>query len=165
MKRGRAEGTAPTRDGDAVMRSGAQRSRVVYVTTGLVEVLLELAADAEPRSASVVLSATPAGEFDPPLDLDPETPVLTHFYLPDAGRSVSAVFGMDLGTPAGRGRARFVTHPQGELSVSERDDLAGVVLVAVPPWEASSLAAFDRAGRRLELHVLDAEPPEEVVED
>lgn len=134
---------------------------MVYVTRGLVEVLLGLAADAEPQSTSVVLSATPAGEFEPPLDLDPETPVLTHFYLPEAGQSVSAVFGMDLGTPAGSGRARFVTHPRGELSVSERDDLAGVVLVAVPPWDESSLAAFDRAGRRLELDVLDAEPPRE----
>lgn len=134
---------------------------MVYATRGLIEVLLEFAVDAEPEAANVVLSATPAGEFEAALGVDPEAPVLTHFYLPDAGRSVSAVFGVDLGTPAGRGRARFVTHPQGELSVSEADDLAGVVLVAVPPWEESSLAAFDRSGRRLELTLLDAEPPRE----
>lgn len=134
---------------------------MVYVTRGLVEVLLELAADAEPDRANVVLSATPAGAFEASLDLDPEAPILTHFYLPDAGRSISNVFGVDLGTPPGRGRARFVTHPQGDLTVTEADDLAGVVLVAVPPWEVSSLAAFDRSGRRLDLRVVDAEPPEE----
>ncbi|MFC6724807.1 hypothetical protein ACFQE1_10585, partial [Halobium palmae] len=92
---------------------------MVYVTRGLVEVLLELAADAEPDGANVVLSATSAGAFEPPLDLDPDAPILTHFYLPDAGRSISNVFGVDLGTPPGRGRARFVTHPQGELAVTE----------------------------------------------
>jgi hypothetical protein len=66
---------------------------------------------------------------------------------------------MDLGTPAGRGRARFVTHPQGPFRVTRRDDLAAVVLVAVPPWDERSIAAFDRAGRRLTLAVVDAEPP------
>jgi hypothetical protein len=134
---------------------------VVYVTRGLLDALLEMAEAAEPEATNVVLASTPAGEFETDLDLPPETPVLTHLYLPDAGRSVRAVFGVDLGTPAGRGRARFITHPQGKLEVTERDDLAGVVLVAVPPWEDASLAAFDRAGTRLELDVLDAEPPQE----
>jgi hypothetical protein len=82
-------------------------------------------------------------------------------YLPDAGRSVNAVFGMDLGTPAGRGRARFLSHPQGPFGVTERDDLAAVVLVAVPPWDDRSLGAFDRADRRLDLRIVDAEPPTE----
>jgi hypothetical protein len=68
---------------------------------------------------------------------------------------------MDLGTPAGRGRARFLSHPQGPREVTERDDLAAVVLVAVPPWNAGDVRAYDRSGSRLELHVLDAEPPQE----
>ncbi len=134
---------------------------MVYATRGLVDVLFGLAEDAEPERANVVLATTPAGEFETELGLDPETPVLTHFYLPDAGRSVNAIFGVDLATPAGRGRARFVSHPQGKLEVTKRDDLAGVVLVAVPPWEDRSLGAFDRAGARLELSILDAEPPQE----
>ncbi|KTG10440.1 hypothetical protein AUR64_12820 [Haloprofundus marisrubri] len=134
---------------------------MVYVTRGLVDVLLDLAEDAEPERTNVVLSTTPAGEFDADLDIGAETPVLTHFYLPDAGRAVNAIFGVDLATPAGRGRARFVSHPQGKLEVTKRDDLAGVVLVAIPPWEDRSLAAFDRAGTRLELTILDAEPPQE----
>jgi hypothetical protein len=134
---------------------------VVYVTRGLVDALLDMAESAEPEQANVVLASTPAAEFETDLGLDPETPVLTHFYLPDAGRSVRAVFGMDLGTPAGRGRARFISHPQGKLEVTERDDLAGVVFVAVPPWELDSLAVFDRAGTKLDLSVLDAEPPQE----
>ena len=133
----------------------------MYVTRGLVDALLDMAESAEPEQANVVLASTPAAEFETDLGLDPETPVLTHFYLPDAGRSVRAVFGMDLGTPAGRGRARFISHPQGKLEVTERDDLAGVVFVAVPPWELDSLAVFDRAGTKLDLSVLDAEPPQE----
>jgi hypothetical protein len=134
---------------------------VVYVTRGLVDALLDMAESAEPEQTNVVLASTPVAEFETDLGLDPETPVLTHFYLPEAGKSVRAVFGMDLGTPAGRGRARFVSHPQGKLEVTERDDLAGVVLVAVPPWELDSLAVFDRAGTKLDLVVLDAEPPQE----
>ena len=131
------------------------------MTNGLVDVLLDMAADAEPESLSVVLASTPAAEFDADLGVDPETLILTHFYLPEAGRSVSAVFGVDLGTPAGRGRARFVTHPQGPLRPTETDDFAAIVLVAVPPWEREQLAAFDRGGARLDLTVVDADPPRE----
>lgn len=141
---------------------GLRRTRcVVYATRGLIEVLLDLAADAEPEQLSIVLMTTNAAEFEADLDLEPETPVLTHFYFPNAGKSVNAVFGVDLGTPAGQGRARFATHPQGKLQVTKRDDLAGVVLVAVPPWDEDSIAAFDRSSRRLELDVVDAEPPQE----
>jgi hypothetical protein len=141
--------------------AGGERPREVHVTDGLLAVLLERAEAAEPESVNIVLGATPAGEFDDGLDLPAETPVLTHFYLPDVGRSVRSVFGVDLGTPAGRGRARFVTHPQGPLALTRRDDLAAVVLVAVPPWERGNLDAFDRNGRVLELGVVDAEPPQE----
>ena len=135
---------------------------VVYVTEALVEVLLDFAADAEPESVSVVLASTPAESLsydaatEPPA---PETPVLTHFYLPEAGGAVNEVFGVDLGTPAGRGRGRFVSHPQGPRALTERDDLAAVVLLAVPPWDDP--VAFDRSGARLELSALDATPPHE----
>ncbi|RDZ55440.1 hypothetical protein DEQ92_01100 [Haloferax sp. Atlit-6N] len=152
--------TEPDRTTDgAVDESERQR---VHVTRGLVDVLLDMAEEAEPTSVNLVLAPTAAGEFDDDdLGLDPETPVLTHFYMAEAGQSVSAVFGMDLGTPAGRGRARFLTHPQGPFELTERDDLAAVVLLAVPPWERRTLAAFDRAGRKLKLVVHDAEPPQE----
>ncbi|GAB3322263.1 hypothetical protein GCM10027355_21690 [Haloplanus salinarum] len=135
----------------------------VYATRGLVEMLLERAADAEPASVNLVLDATTADEFDAELEFDPSTPVLSHVYFPAAGRAVSDVFGVDLGTPAGRGRARFLSHPQGPAELTRRDDLAGVVLLAVPPWE--DLLAFDRRGRRLELTVVDAEPPVESLPD
>ncbi|WP_225317740.1 MULTISPECIES: hypothetical protein [Haloferax] len=135
--------------------------RRIHVTRGLVEVLLDMAEAAEPQETNLVLAPTPAGDFDDDLGIDPETPVLTHFYMAEAGGSVSAIFGVDLGTPAGRGRARFITHPQGPFELTERDDLAAVVLLAVPPWDEETLAAFDRAGRKLDLVVVDAEPPEE----
>jgi hypothetical protein len=131
----------------------------VHATRGLVDLLLERAAATEPAQMNVVLDATPAGDFAADLDLDPTAPVLSHVYLPTAGRAVSDVFGVDLGTPAGRGRARFLTHPQGPAELTRRDDLAGVVLLAVPPWER--ITAFDRRGRELSLAVVDAEPPVE----
>jgi hypothetical protein len=133
----------------------------VYATRGLVEMLLERASEAEPTPVNLVLDSTPAADFEADLDVDPSTPVLSHVYFPMAGQAVSDVFGVDLGTPAGRGRARFLTHPQGPAELTRRDDLAGVVLLAVPPWEA--LLAFDRRGRRLGLTVVDAEPPAESV--
>jgi hypothetical protein len=140
---------------------------VVYVTSGLVEVLLDLAADAEPEPVNVVLASSPVGDLafegGPPRGVDPEESVLTHFYLPDAGRPVREVFGVDLGTPAGRGRARFLSHPQGPRELTERDDFAAVVLLAVPPWD--SVVAFDRSGARLDVEVLDAAPPRESLAD
>ncbi|MEA1931594.1 hypothetical protein [Halohasta litorea] len=140
----------------------------VYATEGLLEVLIEFAADREPEEANVPIAATPAGELtglDSQLaDLAPGTPVLTHFYLPDAAGSVTAVFGVDLGTPSGGAQARFVSHPTGPRAVTKTDDLAGVVLVAVPPWEVRTVTAFDRNGTELELRRLDAEPPVERIE-
>ncbi|SFG17126.1 Proteasome lid subunit RPN8/RPN11, contains Jab1/MPN metalloenzyme (JAMM) motif [Halopelagius inordinatus] len=134
---------------------------MVHITRGLLDVLLDMAREDEPDSVSVVLAATPAGEFERDIDVDPETPVLTTFYLPAAGGSVNAVFGVNLGTPAGRGRARFVSHPQGPLRPTREDDFAAAVIVAVPPWDDGSVRAFDRSGRTFELDVVDAEPPGE----
>lgn len=148
-------------DASAPTQEGPGDPEPVWITRGLVAALLDRAADAEPAGANVVLGATPAADLRPPLDLPPERPVLTHLYLPEAGESVGAVFGVDLSRAAGDGRARFVSHPQGPLGVTRRDDLAAAVLVAVPPWEPDHVAAFDRAGRRRALHVVDAEPPAE----
>lgn len=143
-------------DGAASETGGA-----IWITEGLLSALLERAAASEPEPANVVLDATPAGSFERDLGLDDETPVLTHLYLPEAGGSVRAVFGVDLGRPAGRGRARFRSHPQGPLALTREDDLATVVLVAVPPWEVENVAAFERSGRGLPLSVVDADPPVE----
>lgn len=133
--------------------------RPVYATRGLVDLLLERASATEPAQVNVVLDSTPATAFDTDLGVDPSTPVLSHVYFPIAGRAVSDVFGVDLGTPAGRGRARFLSHPQGPAELTRRDDLASVVLLAVPPWE--TITAFDRRGRELPFTVVDAEPPAE----
>jgi hypothetical protein len=137
-------------------------SRQCYATDGLVEYLLDYSREREPQSVTVSLAVTPADELDIPT-LAGETPVFTHFYVPQAGSSINAVFGMDLGTPVGQTKGRFVSHPEGELDISETDDLHSVVFVAVPPWDRDSLAAFDRSGRRLELKLLDVEPPEEAL--
>ena len=131
----------------------------IHATRGLIEALLELAREAEPDSVTISLAVTPAGEFVS--DLPPETPVFTHLYFPEAGGSLSAVFGMDLGTPAGQTQGRFVSHPQGRLELARTDDLHGAVFVAVPPWGHDELAVFSRGGRRRPLELVDAEPPAE----
>ena len=136
---------------------------MVYITRGLLDALLEMAEAEEPASVSVVLASTPADDFETDLGLDDETPVLTHFYFPEASGSVAAVFGVDLGTPAGRGRARFVSHPQGPLEATREDTFAAALVVAVPPWDQASCAAFDRNDRELDLDVLDVEPPRETL--
>lgn len=131
----------------------------VYATEGLIAVLCELAADAEPQEVSIPIAATAAGDLDD-VALSASTPVFTDFYLPDVGGSVSAVFGVDLGVPAGQTHGRFLSHPSGDPSVSLTDDLAATMLVAVPPWEPGDVAVYDRGGQRLELVLVDAEPPE-----
>lgn len=141
------------------MVTGPLGPDVVYITGGLLDALLDMAREADPDDINVVIAATPAGEFEADLDLEPSVPILTHFYFPGAGDSVSSVFGMDLGTPSGRGRARFVSHPSGRLELTRTDDFAAAVIVATPPWDRESVAAFDRGSRRLDLEVVDAEPP------
>ena len=136
---------------------------MIYATRGLVETLLRLASDADPEEVTIAVATTPAGELSDS-ELDAGTPVFTHFYLPSAGNSVSAVFGYDLGTPVAQSDGRFVSHPTGRLAVTEADDLHEVIFVATPPWDEASIAAFDRRGVEQELHVIDAEPPEELLE-
>jgi proteasome lid subunit RPN8/RPN11 len=133
---------------------------MVHVTRGLLDILIEKAADRDPEEVTLELAVTAASEFED-LDLPPETPVFTTFYLPDAGRSVEAVFGSNLSTPSGRAPGVFVSHPDGSLSLSHTDDFREVMFVAVPPWEQASIAAFGRDGRRRELEVVDAAPPPE----
>ena len=136
----------------------------VHITADLLSLLLERAAESDPGAENVVLDATDAGDLvDPPGDVDPGTPVLTHFYFPGASGSVTEVFGMDLGRPPGR--ARFLSHPDGNRRLTEEDDLAAAVLVATPPYDGEHVVAYDRRGRRRELVVLDAVPPEERVDD
>ena len=136
---------------------------MIYATNGLVTSLLRMAAEADPDSVTISVAVTQAGDI-PAADLPPETPVFTHFYMPSAGGSVNAVFGVDLGTPVGQTQGRFVSHPNGNLSLTKEDDLHEVVFVAVPPWDEPSLAAFDRRGQQRELELLDVEPPEEALE-
>lgn len=135
---------------------------VVYVTRALVDVLIELASDADPNRVTTGVSVTPANELEGADGVPPETPVFTDFFLPDPGNAVNAVFGVDLSTPARQAQGQFVSHPLRELEVTKRDDLAEVIFVAVPPWEIddASFAAFDRTGERQPLEIIDARAPE-----
>lgn len=137
---------------------------MVYVTAGLLEGVLTFAADNEPAAISIRLFTTPASAFDD-LPYPGDTPIFTHFYLPDVSESLTATFGMDLGTPTGRTQGRFVSHPDGNQRLESTDDLGQVVLVAVPPWEQDAVAAYDRRGRQLALDIVEAEPPVERLEE
>lgn len=136
---------------------------MIHITRGLVDGLLALSADRDPESVSAVLASTPAGEFADATSVDSSTPVLTHFYFPEASGSVTAVFGVDLGTPAGSGRARFVSHPQGPLAATREDTFAAAVMIAIPPWDIDACAAFDRDNQKLSVNIIDADPPEETL--
>ena len=138
------------------MWTPVQRSSVPYATEALVDALLELAGERDPDGLTVALAVTPAKELD--VDLPPETPVFTDFYLPDTGKSVSAVFGMDLGTP--RSAARFLSHPDGDPRPRQTDDFHQLLFVAVPPYDRGSLRVFDRSSRPQELSLLDVVPPD-----
>lgn len=144
---------------------------MLYLTRGLADTLLRLAADREPEAVTVPIAVSAAGDldgddldgadFDGADSDDADTPVFTHFYMPRDGDSVTAVFGVDLGTPVGQTQGVFVSHPRGDPGVSKSDELREVVFVAVPPWDHESLTAYDRRGRRREFSILEVEPPEE----
>ncbi|WP_238479166.1 hypothetical protein [Natranaeroarchaeum sulfidigenes] len=141
------------------------RDTDVFVTEGLVDALLEYAAQEDPESLSMALSVTPAGDLDGAEDLDPDTPVFTDLYVPQQDRSVNVVFGMDFTIPPRQTQGRFLSHPDGTHDVTREDDLHEVMLVAVPPWKRSDLRAYNRSGRRLSLTILNAIPPEDGFED
>ncbi|MFC6766336.1 hypothetical protein [Natrinema soli] len=140
---------------------------MVYATRALVDVLLDLASDADPNDVTTGVSVTPASELEGADAIPPETPVFTDFFLPDPDNPVNAVFGVDLSTPARQAQGQFVSHPVGELEVTRRDHLAEVVFVAVPPWatDERSFAAFDRSGNRQPLEIVDASPPGQSLTD
>lgn len=137
----------------------ADGGRRVYASSALLRALLHLAEAAEPAPITVQLATTAAAEFDGLTAGD--RPVFSHFYFPDAAPSNSAVFGMDLSVPLGRTHGLFVSHPIGNRSLSERDDLHERVFVAVPPWDLDAVSVFDRGGRRHRLQLVDATLPTE----
>lgn len=136
----------------------------MYVVAGLLDVLLALADEHDPEPFLADLGTTQADNLRLDSDLDPGIDVYTHFYLPDAGAPVSDVFGLDLGTSPGQTDGRFISHPQGDLRVRSTDELHQILLIAIPPYDRSSVHAFDRTGARLPLEVLDIELPEEYLE-
>ena len=135
---------------------------MIYATRGLVETVLRLGEENDPESTTVPLAVTDAAEL-PESGLPPETPVFTHFYLPSKGDALNAVFGVELGIPAGQTPGVFISHPLRELKLTKEDDLREAVFIAVPPWDESSLKVFDRSGAVQELRILDVEPPEEAL--
>lgn len=137
---------------------------MVYVTDGLVDALLDIAESADPDNVTVGLATTPAIDLGIE-EIPPENPVFSDFYLPNSGGSISAVFGVDLGTPLGQTQGRFVSHPRGDPALDRRDDLHAVVFVAIPPWERETVVAYDRRGRRQDVEMLAATPPTRTFED
>lgn len=139
---------------------------VLYVTRALLEVLLDLAADADPKPLQVALAASSASTLEATDDpgaalatVPDDEGVLSDFYFPGAGEAITHVFGVDLATPPAQTSARFLSHPRGDPSVSRTDDLHARLLVAVPPWTPEDVRAYDRSGRRRSLVVVAANAP------
>ncbi|QZA89237.1 hypothetical protein K0C01_03570 [Salinarchaeum sp. IM2453] len=140
-------------------------SKTVYITEGLVKALLEIASRQDPQPVSVDLGATKAREYNDVSDkLGAETLILTDMYMPTDQQSVSAVFGMDISTPAGRTYGRFVSHPDGTLGLTTKDNLHEIVIVAVPPWNQKQIKAFDRKGKAMSMEMLDVDLPESEID-
>jgi len=143
--------------------------RPVYATRPLVEALCVLAEDADPRPLSVALATSARDELvaadgsgESLAAVPDDAAVFSDFYFPNAGDAVSKVFGVDLATPAGQTKGRFLSHPRGDPDPSVTDDFAARLLVAVPPWGAENVRAYDRRGRR-RLVLVAADAPEESV--
>lgn len=133
---------------------------MAHITRSLLAALLEIAAERDPESVTVPLAVTEARDVDGHR-LEPETPVFTHLYLPEAGHPITAVFGVDLGTPSGQTPGLFVSHPDGDPTLTRTDDLREIVFVAIPPWDDGDVRAYGRDGRRHSCTIVDGEPPPE----
>ena len=131
---------------------------MIYLTEGLVETLLGFASEKDPDSTTVPLGVTDADELG--LDIEQDGPIFTHFYMQNDDDAVNAVFGVDLGTPAGQSQGRFLSHPDGNPELTMRDDLHAAVLVAVPPWQPANVSAYDRDSTARHLTVINAATPD-----
>lgn len=138
---------------------------MVAITAGLLDVLLEMAEDAEPGDVTIRLAVTAAGELSDDLDVDPSTPVFSDLYFPASGDSIEAVFGVDVSIPPGQTPGIFISHPQGPREITQTDDFAERLFIATPPWTRESVAAFDRQGRDLPLEIIDAQALDGHTED
>lgn len=129
---------------------------MIFITSGLLDGLLSIAAQQDDASLSVPLIATPVNELKVN-DVPEDAVVFTDFYLPDSAASVSSVFGVDLGTPTVRTDGRFISHPNHYLGVSVTDDFHQIMIIAVPPWNQESVGAFTRDNTQVELSIIDIE--------
>lgn len=130
---------------------------MVYITGGLLDVLLSRAAEADPQSETIQLALVDADQLGIE-EVDDDAEVFGEFYLPETGNSIEAVFGMNVSVPPGQTPGIFISHPNGELSVTTTDELAERIFIAIPPWERSSVSVFDRRGRERQLKILEAYP-------
>ncbi len=128
---------------------------MVYIIDGLLDILLEMAEDADPGSITIRLAVSDADSLGDDIDLDPTVPVFTDLYFPSSGRSVEAVFGVDVSVPPGQTQGIFISHPDGPLEVTTTDDFAERVLIAIPPWDRDNVAAFDRRGREHPIRLVE----------
>lgn len=131
---------------------------MVHITAGLLDLLLEMAEDAEPGSVTIRLAVTDVSEVDEGLDLDPATSIFTDLYFPNSGDSIEAVFGVDVSVPPGQTPGVFISHPDGMLDIDVTDDFAERIFIAVPPWDRTAVAVFGRDGRELPLDIIDIDP-------
>lgn len=129
---------------------------MVYITAGLLEILLEMAEDSEPGRVTIRLAVTDAEELSEAVDLEPSAQVFSDLYFPASGDSIEAVFGVDVSIPPGQTPGVFLSHPDGRLEIDQTDDLAERIFIAIPPWDRASVAVFDRRGRELSLEIIDA---------
>ncbi|WP_338728735.1 hypothetical protein [Haladaptatus sp. DJG-WS-42] len=134
---------------------------MVYATRGLLTVLRDYAKGAAPEPVVFVLATTPAESFTDHLDLPAETPVFSHFYLADSGTSVSAVFGVDLNSPAKQSQGRFISAPDGFSDSPTGRERSETVFIATPPWNEAAIRVYDATGTVQPLTIVDAEPPED----
>lgn len=126
----------------------------MHITSGLLDALLSMAADADPQSVTIRLAVTDAAELDVDDEIDPDTPVFSDLYFPGSGDSVEAVFGVDVSIPPGQTPGVFNSHPHGDPTLNTADTFAERVLVAIPPWSRDDVAAYDRGGRQHDLTIV-----------
>jgi len=128
------------------------------MTEELATVLLDTASRKEPADASILLFTADDNELrEYAPELEGKT-VFVGFYSPDAGQSISSVFGVDLSVPNGAADGRFISHPNGDSSVKMEDDLHSIIFIGVPPWDTlgDNIRAYTRKGEELEIQFIES---------
>lgn len=125
----------------------------IFITSDLLDTLLDLASKSSPKKISIGLTSEKSKKLDLK-NISNDKEVFYDFYFPSA-KSIKDIFGMDISTPPSSTQARFISHPSGYAKIMKNDELHKIIFIAVPPWDKESVKVYNRNSEEYDLEIIN----------